>query len=558
MFRPKSPQPTLFRTSMLLTDKMLERIKSTWAWLFRTRALPLINEELFRDLFDDDNGRPNKPVQTLVGIHILKDMRDLTDDEALEALEFNLMWHVALDLEPGEAHTCQKTLHSFRAKLLENDRVRLLFTSMTDQILQALGIDTGKQRLDSSHIVSNIARLRRLGLFCETIRVFLRDLQSLFPALLETVPQGLRARYLNDGGVPTRYEDAKSSEAQRRLSVAARDVWRLVTRFEEKVVGLESYLLLERLLGDQCKIVKDPPAPKPDDPDAGDPPAPVVVKDAEEVRSSSLQSPHDPGVTYSGHKGKGYEVQVAETCGNEEKPEIITYVEVTPSCASDEAAMMPAVEALNERNLRPDELLADTTFASTANVIECAKLGTELVGPAGGTTKALPTAVDGALSKADFQVDPAGERRTRCPAGFEATSEERRVDGTRIHAVFDASLCEKCDQRDRCPTKSRRDGTRVFDTTLHAAVLDQRRRYERTDAFAERYAERAGIEATNSELKRAHGLGKLRVRGQARVRLAVYLKALACNVKRMLKHLVEQARRAARAVLDAHGELQTA
>ena len=30
-----------------------------------------------------------------------------------------------------------------------------------------------------------------------------------------------------------------------------------------------------------------------------------------EVRSDSLQSPHDPEATYSGHKGKGYEVQVA-------------------------------------------------------------------------------------------------------------------------------------------------------------------------------------------------------------------------------------------------------
>ena len=34
-------------------------------------------------------------------------------------------------------------------------------------------------------------------------------------------------------------------------------------------------------------------------------------------------------------------------------------------------------------------------------------------------------------------------------------------------------------------------------------------------------------------LKRRHGLGRLRVRGGERVRLAVYLKALACNVKRI-------------------------
>ena len=36
-------------------------------------------------------------------------------------------------------------------------------------------------------------------------------------------------------------------------------------------------------------------------------------------------------------------------------------------------------------------------------------------------------------------------------------------------------------------------------------------------------------------MKRRHGLGRLRVRGGERVRLAVYLKALACNVKRMVR-----------------------
>ena len=56
----------------------------------------------------------------------------------------------------------------------------------------------------------------------------------------------------------------------------------------------------------------------------------------------------------------------------------------------------------------------------------------------------------------------------------------------------------------------------------------------RFDATIKRYGLRAGIEGTNSEMKRRHGLGRLRVRGGERVRLAVYLKALACNVKRMV------------------------
>ena len=54
---------------------------------------------------------------------------------------------------------------------MQHDGGRLAFQETTDRIIQVLGIRTGKQRLDSTHIMSNIATLTRLGLFCETIRL---------------------------------------------------------------------------------------------------------------------------------------------------------------------------------------------------------------------------------------------------------------------------------------------------------------------------------------------------------------------------------------------------
>ena len=62
-----------------------------------------------------------------------------------------------------------------------------------------------------------------------------------------------------------------------------------------------------------------------------------------------------------------------------------------------------------------------------------------------------------------------------------------------------------------------------------------------TPAFKEQHKIRSGIEATNSELKRCHGFGKLRVRGRPRFTLAVHLKVLALNVKRYMGHLVQAA-----------------
>jgi hypothetical protein len=328
-------------------------------------------------------------------------------------------------------------------------------------------------------------------------------------------------------------------------------VWRLVDRFrgDEQVAKMESFGLLERLLADQCEVVAAPVPGAPGDEDVQEPPVPVAVKEAKTVKSDSLQTPHDPDVTYSGHKGKGYEVQVAETHGNEGLPELITHVEVTRSCDSDDKATVHVVKALDARGLRPKELEADTAYGSTDNVLECQKLGTELVSPVAGSE--AEAAKDGELRKADFVVDAAGEHMTTCPVGRVAVSESRDTVSGRIRAVFDGAECERCERRDACPARRLRDGTRVYQTTVKQAVVDQRRRYEQTEEFRARYSKRANIEATNAELKGRHGLGDLRVRGKERVRLAVYLKATACNVKRLVLHLVNAAARAARAMAAA-------
>jgi hypothetical protein len=204
--------------------------RGAWAEVFRDRALPLIDEERFAAMYCEDNGRPNRAVQTVLGVLVLKDMFNLTDEEALENLEFNLLWHHALRLTLEEAHLPQKTLHNFRRRLMEHDGGRVAFCETTDRIIQALGIRTGRQRLDSSHIMSNIAVLTRLGLFCETIRLFLGAMRREHPELDHLVPKGLVSRYLKEEGEATNYEDARSDAARQRLGVCARDLYRLVER----------------------------------------------------------------------------------------------------------------------------------------------------------------------------------------------------------------------------------------------------------------------------------------------------------------------------------------
>ena len=117
-----------------------------------------------------DNGRPNRAVQTVLGVHLLKEMFNLTDDEALEQLEFNLLWHHALRLDIEETHLPPEDPPQLPSSPDAARRWPAGFQETTDRIIQALGIRTGKQRLDSTHIMSNIATLATTGWACSVRR----------------------------------------------------------------------------------------------------------------------------------------------------------------------------------------------------------------------------------------------------------------------------------------------------------------------------------------------------------------------------------------------------
>ncbi len=473
MYKPSDPPKPLFDAGGLMPAQKRERCEKSWAGAFRRHALPILRgvEDEFADLFDAEMGRPNRPVEMVVGVLILKEMSDLTDEEALEALEFDARWWYALGREPEELHLCAKTLHNFRVGLIQQEKSKVAFRKVTDKLIGALGVSVERQRLDSTHILSNIAIRNRLGLFVDVIRKFLGAVKSVDAKAYEEIPEGLRGRY----ALETRYEDARKGEGTRRLGVMARDLLRLEDRFEDRaeISKMEEFKLLKRFREEQCELTLEPEEPQKDDDDHGEGGACVAVKEGAQIGSDSLQSAHDEGATYSGKKGKGYETQVAETCVEKNEVQLITEVRVTRSCDSDQGATVPVVKALEEARAKPKELVADTAYSGGENAAELAKKGVSLVAPAAPTGKPEPG----------------------------KTYEEPEA---------------------KCPEDPKQ-------------ATEWLRRQEASPRFKDRYKIRAGIESTNAELKGKHGMRKLRVRRRKRVELSVYFKALAVNVKRALR-----------------------
>jgi Transposase DDE domain len=108
------------------------------------------------------------------------------------------------------------------------------------------------------------------------------------------------------------------------------------------------------------------------------------------------------------------------------------------------------------------------------------------------------------------------------------------------------TLCRSCTMLDRCPVRApnhRTKGCQARNTvgdfrleiTPEIRLRDHMYALQQTTAWKDRHKIRAGIEATNSELKRAHGIGRLRARRVAKVCFAVACKVIACNIKRWAK-----------------------
>ena len=172
-------------------------------------------------------GRPSKELYTAMGSLILQQLHDLSDPDVSMTLAFNEQWHYALDItDESDAgiYISERTLRTYRKILIREGLDRILFETLTDTLVKAFGVDTSKQRLDSTLIRSNIRKLGRIRIFAATIRKFLKKLKRKHPDLFDTlVGSEFCDRYLGKESEGC-FSQIKPSEASRTLSYSRRSV----------------------------------------------------------------------------------------------------------------------------------------------------------------------------------------------------------------------------------------------------------------------------------------------------------------------------------------------
>ena len=147
MYKRTSPQQKLFGVETQVSPSLRSRLESSWAQLFRLEVLPILcrKEDDYAMLYGK-TGRPNFSVARLLGLCLLQEWNDVSDQGALDTFSFDIRWRYALDISDEEDYLSRRSLVEFRRRLAARDPemklVRTVFDRIRDSALKSLGLSS--------------------------------------------------------------------------------------------------------------------------------------------------------------------------------------------------------------------------------------------------------------------------------------------------------------------------------------------------------------------------------------------------------------------------------
>jgi hypothetical protein len=501
-------------------------LREGWPHVFRAALLELMPAAELGAHFHEYLGAPTKELYGMAGAIFLKEYFNLTIAEAVERCVLDGRWLYALNIQPLTASMSHASIERYARLIAQDELAGEIFARVTAAFIRGLEVDVSRQRLDSTHIYSDMAHFGRSRLMAVTIKRFLVQLQRHEAAGHEALAAALRERY---AAAESQLFGCYQGDRRQLRQTLGEDLLHLVSRFADQpaVANRSSYQAMARVLAEQCDVVEE------------------TVQLRQHPGGHVLQNPSDPDASYA-HKGPGYSAQIAQTCVEGNAAQLITAVQVDPAHVSDQTALGPMLGQLAAQQRQPEVMYADTNYGGDPNVQQAQQRGVDLQSPVVGQTPA-----DGdQLTPDDFAIDERTELVECCPNGRKPLSSQFDPKLGRTRTVMAGADCQGCDFRSQCPVH--RVGADYV--LLHTPVQRRcaaRRAEQNTDAFREHYAIRAGQESTNSALKRVTGLGRLRTRGLPRMRMGALLRCAGWNMKRATAALRAHARQTGRALADA-------
>jgi hypothetical protein len=525
MFRESNTnsQSSIFNTLWLMSPKMKERLQASWAHTFRQELFVHIPESLFAPLFSEIESRPNAPINIIVGAEVLKAGFGWSDEEMVEHLGFDLLTRYGLGLDEisAEAPTI-RTFYNLRRRVrqyAEETGINLyneVFARITDEQIAKFLVKTNWQRMDSTQLLSNIARLNRLELVIATLQ---KGVQAL-PEVRQQAWGQAQETYLSKTPQNICYR-LKDEAVEEHLQTVGQLLVTLLTELQTSQAPSDIIEIVTRVISDQYQLVAN---------------SPIQLKAPTEISATSVQSPHDPEATYRYKHEQGYQGYVAnlsETCDPENEVQLITSVQTAANCIDDGQLLADSLDELAERQVAVDQVTVDGGYNGATSEKACRQ----------HRVKLRPTTIRGGQTKAgvwgweayEWTLDEeSGEpRQVTCPQG-QTVSVQRARKAARYAAHFDETICGDCPFfHKECRVQPRRHQPPTLNVTLRSIQVADLRQ----GMSADNAAIRANTESTVHAFKHPFAGGKLPVRGLIRSHMMACGSALMVNLRRLHDYL---------------------
>ncbi|MGA5135415.1 IS1182 family transposase [Streptomyces olivoreticuli] len=522
--------------------------KGTTAMWVRDRLGEVFADEPFVDTFGK-RGAPGLSPAVLSLVTVLQFTENLTDRQAAAMAVRAIDWKYAIGAELTDTGFDNSVLSRFRTRLVGHGLERVVFDRLLEHCREAgLVAPGGKQRTDSTHVISAVRELNRLELTGESVRAALEALALAAPAWLASVTDvpELAHRYgerVNGWTMPA------SQTKRDRLAVVfgqdalalCRAVWS--TDAPAWLREIEPVQILRQVLVQTYTITSSRGKE-------------VVSKreaDKDGVPSGHLRlaSPYDPDARWSA-KGEdlfwcGYKIHLTETCDNDDtlpgagagipgRPRLVTDVTTTASTVPDVRATAPIQQQLDDHGLRPAEHYLDSGYPSAELLEDARARGTVMVTPVLLDHSPQAKTVAG-YDKSAFTIDWKA-RQARCPQGATSSGWHPVTQHGRdaIVVEFARRDCRACPAQPQCTSAQR--GNRMlilYPEHLHTALATARTE-QKTQTWKDKYALRAGIEGTINQALDLTGIRRARYRGLPKVTLQHAFSATAINIIRLDAH----------------------
>ena len=513
----------LFSPENRLPQTIKKNLDRHWSSVFYRKIFSTIDEEVFAVIYDAENGRPNYPVNILVGLEIIKGLFGYIDEALYEGFIFNYAIQRALGINDIEkAYFCIKTLYNFRSRLAKYDsenNVSLMnevFKDGRDKIIEELGIKTGLQRVDSVMIAANIKKMSRLALFHKVLSNLVKCLIKLEIYVSENILGIVKE---DEDSICYRLASEKVAETIKLIGEKIFELTEL-HKNNEDLANSKEYLDAIRLLSDQCRIEgrKDYEL--------------VRLKAPHEISSGSMQNPADTDATFrkkNDEMHQGYKCHAVETCDTENKMQVITMVETIKNNEDDGISLAPKLDGLQAETAL-ETLITDGGYHSTELIEEAEELEVELV------TTAIRGRQSGqkTITTEAFSFNDKGLIE-KCPAGKNPVKQILK-DGI-LTASFDKRECFVCTLRDICLAYiSEKQCRLVIDSNRR--WLDKRSTSEASERQKTLCRMRPAVEGLMEKMKPRYLKGRTMFRFLPRVRNRMVLRAIGLNFRRYLAYLL--------------------